>query len=148
MSLRAPGSRRIEQKQHRRHTGGAPRLGSRRRLGSRAELEGREDEEYGEAVNERGNQLSVGANTRHASGKPSPRPPTHTTIWWYSYPVTPLQSMSVKLATSPTTFPATSTDFSQNHIQGQLDHEDHENRTHSPQNLDLQGQIQGQRTGN
>ena len=55
--------------------------------------------------------------------------------------------MSVKLATSPATFPATRTDFSQNHTAGQLDHEDHENRTHSPLSLDIQGQIQGKGRG-
>ena len=59
-----------------------------------------------------------------------------------------MRSMSVKLATSPATFPATRTVFSQNHIEGQLDNEDHETQTHSPQNLDLQGQIPGQMTGN
>ena len=56
--------------------------------------------------------------------------------------------MSVKLAMSPATFQATRTDFSQNRIEGQLDDENHENRTHYPLKLDLQGQTQGQRTGN
>ena len=41
-----------------------------------------------------------------------------------------LKQMSVKLATSPAIFPATRTDFSQNRIENQLNHEDHENRTH------------------
>ena len=34
-----------------------------------------------------------------------------------------LVGMSVKLATSPATFPATRTDFSQNHMESQLGHE-------------------------
>ena len=56
--------------------------------------------------------------------------------------------MSVKLATTPATFLATKTNFDQNGIHNQHDHENHEYDIGSALNLKLQGQIQGQRTGN